>query len=185
MIKLLSHSLCSLIITVLFLVSNVAHAEVFKCISESTGKVTFTDTACPDKGTGDYVPVKPANVDSVYTSTGDGSQRQSQRTNSRSQTTSPSSAQQTAATGYECSGGGKTWVSRTPCPTTKKIAEHGIMSGVTASGTPINGSTVTWKDVPVKQKALKKKDYCKQSKQHNSDAIVERNKAGCSYWDYH
>ena len=45
-----------------------AAAEVFKCRDEATGKITFTDTACPDKGTGDYVPVGQANSDSGYTS---------------------------------------------------------------------------------------------------------------------
>jgi len=45
----------------------MAHAEIFKCIDESTGKMTFTDTACPDKGTGTYVPVKPTNLDTANT----------------------------------------------------------------------------------------------------------------------
>ena len=50
-----------------FLVANTAHAEVFKCVDKSTGKTTFTDTACPDKGTGTYVPVKPTNLDTANT----------------------------------------------------------------------------------------------------------------------
>ena len=52
----------------LLAISPSALAEVYKCVDEATGKMTFTDSACPDKGTGDYVPVGPANSDSGYES---------------------------------------------------------------------------------------------------------------------
>ena len=45
-----------------------ASAEIYKCVDEVTGKMTFTDTACPDKTAGGYVPVGTANRDSGYTS---------------------------------------------------------------------------------------------------------------------
>ena len=54
------------LVAMVFLIAGIAHAEVFKCVDPSTGQMTFTDTACPDKGTGDYVPVQPANGDSAY-----------------------------------------------------------------------------------------------------------------------
>lgn len=56
------------IVAVLFLVASAANAQVYKCVDPATGKTTFTDTACPDKVAGDYVPVKPANSDSGYPS---------------------------------------------------------------------------------------------------------------------
>tara|TARA_R110002049_G_scaffold188251_7_gene356610 strand:- start:3013 stop:3474 length:462 start_codon:yes stop_codon:yes gene_type:complete len=48
-----------------------ASAQVFKCVDEATGKTTFTDTACPDKGVGNYVPVERTNSDSGYPSDGE------------------------------------------------------------------------------------------------------------------
>ncbi len=53
-----------IIFVLFFLMANIAHAEVFKCVDESTGKTTFTDTACPDKRAGNYIPVRTANGDS-------------------------------------------------------------------------------------------------------------------------
>ena len=46
----------------LLVLSTSVSGEVFKCVDKTTGKLTFTDRACPDKGFGDYVPVGPANT---------------------------------------------------------------------------------------------------------------------------
>jgi hypothetical protein len=72
-------SLCKLL-SAFFLASLVVFcssvfAQVFKCVDKATGKTTFTDTACPDKGTGNYVPVKPSNSDSGYPSEGELAER--------------------------------------------------------------------------------------------------------------
>jgi hypothetical protein len=48
--------------------SKSVFCQVYKCVDPATGKTTFTDTACPDKGTGNYVPTQPANSDSAYSS---------------------------------------------------------------------------------------------------------------------
>lgn len=53
-----------IILVLVFLMSATAHAQVFKCVDPATGKMTFTDKACPNQGTGDYVPIAPANGDS-------------------------------------------------------------------------------------------------------------------------
>jgi hypothetical protein len=57
------------LVVVLLTISPNSLAEVFKCVDEATGNMTFTDSACPGKGTGDYVPVAPTNADSGYPST--------------------------------------------------------------------------------------------------------------------
>ena len=41
-------------------------AEVFKCVDKSTGKVSFTDQACPNDQQGESQNVRPANDDSGY-----------------------------------------------------------------------------------------------------------------------
>ncbi len=154
-------------------------AEVFKCIDEATGKMTFTDVACPDKGTGDYVPVKSANGDSGYPSAADGLQRQSQIIKSTTQPTSPTTSRQNEVAGYECSGGGRTWVSRTPCPATTHKATPVSISGPGSAGL----SGTIWEDVPVNQESLEKRDYCNKSKQLKPDSgasIYERNKMRCA-----
>lgn len=71
----------------LLVISPSALAEVFKCVDATTGKVTFTDVACPDKGSGDYVHVRPTNVDAGY-SAGD-QRRQSQSQSSDDQKGKP------------------------------------------------------------------------------------------------
>lgn len=43
-------------------------AEVFKCVDKATGKMAFTDKACPDNTTGDYLPVGKTNSDAGYDS---------------------------------------------------------------------------------------------------------------------
>jgi len=64
----LLRSLLPLIAASLITFSPGSLGQVFKCVDEATGKMTFTDTACPDKGTGDYIPVAPTNADSGYSS---------------------------------------------------------------------------------------------------------------------
>lgn len=59
---LVAHFVCLLALT------HSSFAQVFKCVDPATGQTTFTDTACPDKGTGDYISVAPANSDSGYAS---------------------------------------------------------------------------------------------------------------------
>ncbi len=38
-----------------------AQAKVFICVDSRTGEQTFTDSACPDSGSGELVKVEPAN----------------------------------------------------------------------------------------------------------------------------
>jgi len=40
--------------------------DVFKCVDKSTGKMTFTDHACPNDQLGQTQGVRPANSDSGY-----------------------------------------------------------------------------------------------------------------------
>jgi hypothetical protein len=40
-----------------------AFAEIFKCVDKATGKVAFTDHACPDDTPGKSQPVGSTNVD--------------------------------------------------------------------------------------------------------------------------
>lgn len=58
----------ALLVVVLLTITPSARAQIFKCLDGVTGKITFTDVACPDKGTGDYIPVELANGDSGYPS---------------------------------------------------------------------------------------------------------------------
>ena len=44
-------------------ISQSSFTEVFKCLDESTGKLTFTDQACPDNKPGAYQPVDSTNID--------------------------------------------------------------------------------------------------------------------------
>ena len=64
----LAHILRFVAFTGQLALSTSVSGEVFKCVDETTEKVTFTDKACPDKGVGNYVPLEPANVDSGYAS---------------------------------------------------------------------------------------------------------------------
>lgn len=38
-------------------------AEIFKCVDETTGKIAFTDHACPDDTPGEYQPTGTTNAD--------------------------------------------------------------------------------------------------------------------------
>ena len=67
-----------LIALLLFLMAPFSYGEVFKCVDQQTGKITLTDIACPNKGTGDYVPVQPTNGDSAYPSADEIAQRKLQ-----------------------------------------------------------------------------------------------------------
>jgi hypothetical protein len=58
--------------------ASLAHGEVFKCIDQQTGKMTLTDRACPDKGTGDAVQVRPTNSDAAYPSADEIAERRAQ-----------------------------------------------------------------------------------------------------------
>ena len=46
------------------LFSQMAIAEIYKCVDPETGRMTFTDKACKQKTTGEHVQVDPTNFDS-------------------------------------------------------------------------------------------------------------------------
>lgn len=56
-----------------------ASAQIFKCTDPTTGRTTFTDSACPDNSAGDFVPVAPTNVESGYLSGKEFQKRQAER----------------------------------------------------------------------------------------------------------
>jgi hypothetical protein len=46
------------------LFSQLAMAEIYKCVDPGTGRMTFTDKACKQKTTGEHVQVDPTNFNS-------------------------------------------------------------------------------------------------------------------------
>jgi Domain of unknown function (DUF4124) len=51
---------------VLLSICTTASAEVFKCVDKATGKMSFTDKACPNSQPGSHQAVSSTNGDSGY-----------------------------------------------------------------------------------------------------------------------
>ena len=56
----------SISLAVLLAIAPSSFAEIFKCIDKTTGKMAFTDQACPDDTSGAYQAVGSTNMDSGF-----------------------------------------------------------------------------------------------------------------------
>lgn len=94
--------------------------------------------------------------------------------------------QEVTVEGYQCSGNGKTWISKKPCQDGTPASMPGFFSGVDQHGRFVSGTGTQSYTAPVDQQALTHEEFCARlqaqmptndkGKRGETDSIYERNK---------
>jgi len=71
-------------------------------------------------------------------------------------------SQQDSTAAYQCTAGRRTWVQRSPCPTTYGVGTSEHIEGFTAGGTHVSGTAFGTQQAPVQQNSLNQQTLCDQ-----------------------
>jgi hypothetical protein len=66
-------------VPLLALVAFGASAEIYQCTDVDTGRMIFTDKACPENTTGNAIEVKPTNASTAFTNEKEDAAKRKQR----------------------------------------------------------------------------------------------------------
>ena len=175
------------------LLIGAAHAgsTVYKC-KTNAGEV-FQDTPCATTeqtvAAKDYYDPQPAdagidqNGNAWHQNLQDPPQ---QVVPQRREVISEVATDETQTAGYTCNGGGKTWISKTPCVATTRVGHVGHFNGTDQYGNPVSGTTSRVDNEPVSQTAMSREELCQKLRDHpptsdskkksNAESAYDRNK---------